>query len=59
MVQFFREERGQSTVETMLIISVMVIAMVSAAWIFVGGPSGFETLMASWDASEVYAKPVN
>lgn len=33
--QLIREEEGQSTVEYMLLISVIVIAMVAAAYVFV------------------------
>lgn len=33
--RFFQEEEGQSTVEYMLLISVVVIAIVAAAYVFV------------------------
>lgn len=33
--KLFREEEGQSTVEYMLLISVIVIAIVAAAYVFV------------------------
>ncbi len=33
--ELIREEEGQSTVEYMLLISVIVIALVAAAWVFV------------------------
>jgi Flp pilus assembly pilin Flp len=33
--QFLREEEGQSTVEYMLLISVIVIAIVAAAYVFI------------------------
>ena len=33
--RFVREEEGQSTVEYMLLISVIVIAIVAAAYVFV------------------------
>lgn len=32
--RFFKEEEGQSTVEYMLLISVVVIAIVAAAYVF-------------------------
>lgn len=32
--RFFQEEEGQSTVEYMLLISVVVIAIVAAAYVF-------------------------
>jgi len=35
LTQFFAEEEGQSTVEYMLLISVIVIAIVAAAYIFI------------------------
>tara|TARA_Y100000310_G_C20594434_1_gene769753 strand:- start:634 stop:861 length:228 start_codon:yes stop_codon:yes gene_type:complete len=44
---FFSDESGQSTVEYMLLISVIVIAIVAAAYIFiptmqVTGPGGWD-----------------
>jgi len=38
---FLRDERGQSSVETMLVISVLTVAIVSAGYLFAGGDSGF------------------
>ncbi len=35
LTRFVREETGQSTVEYMLLISVIVIAIVAAAYIFI------------------------
>jgi Flp pilus assembly pilin Flp len=35
ITRFVREETGQSTVEYMLLISVIVIAIVAAAYVFV------------------------
>jgi Flp pilus assembly pilin Flp len=35
IAQLFREEEGQSTVEYMLLISVIVIAIVAAAYVFI------------------------
>ena len=35
LLRFFHDDRGQSTVEYMLLISVIVIAIVAAAYIFV------------------------
>lgn len=35
LTRFVREEEGQSTVEYMLLISVIVIAIVAAAYIFI------------------------
>ena len=34
LTQFIRDEEGQSTVEYMLLISVIVIAIVAAAYVF-------------------------
>ncbi len=43
--RFVREEEGQSTVEYMLLISVIVIAIVAGAYVFVGTfRSGVDTL---------------
>lgn len=35
------QRRGQSSVEVMLVISVIVIAVVAAGFLFAGGDSGF------------------
>lgn len=35
LTQFVREESGQATVEYMLLISVIVIAIVAAAYVFI------------------------
>jgi Flp pilus assembly pilin Flp len=35
LVRFVREEEGQATVEYMLLISVIVIAIVAAAYVFI------------------------
>ncbi len=43
--RFFNEEEGQSTVEYMLLISVVVIAIVAAAYVFLDPfQSGVEDL---------------
>ncbi len=43
--RFFQEEEGQSTVEYMLLISVVVIAIVAAAYVFLDPfKSGVEDL---------------
>jgi len=50
---------GQTTVETMLLISVIVIAVVAGGLLFTQGDSGFIAAMQSLSerATTVYAQP--
>ncbi len=54
-----RLRRGQTTVETMLLISVIVIAVVAGGLLFTQGDSGFVAAMQSLseEATTVYAQP--
>ena len=54
---FLAEERGQSSVETMLVISVLTVAIVGAGYLFAGGDSGFVQAMKNFaqGAGTVYS----
>jgi len=54
---FLADEGGQSSVETMLVISVITIAVVGAGYLFAGGDSGFIQAMKDFakGAETVYS----
>jgi hypothetical protein len=56
-----RRKSGQTTVETLLFISVLVVAIVAASWILTGDPdgSGMTNAMKEFGegAATVYADP--
>lgn len=54
---FLSDESGQSSVETMLVISVITIAVVGAGYLFAGGDSGFIQAMKDFakGAETVYS----
>ncbi|MCB9761896.1 MAG: hypothetical protein H6739_18855 [Alphaproteobacteria bacterium] len=51
--------RGQTTVETMLLISVVVIGVVAVGWWLAGGPNGINEGMRSLGegAEKAYVDP--
>ena len=55
---FLCDERGQSAVETMLVISVLTIAIVGVGYLFAGGDSGFIQAMKDFaqGAGTVYSQ---
>jgi len=56
-----RKRTGQTTVETLLLISVIVVAIVAASWIFTGDATGDGMTSAMTEfgdgAATVYAQP--
>jgi len=56
-----RVRNGQTTVETMLFISVIVVAIVAASWVLTGdaGGEGITNAMSEFGdgAATVYAQP--
>ena len=58
-----RAKSGQSTVETLLLISVIVVAIVAASWVLTGDPGGegITNAMSEFGdgAATVYADPAS